>query len=392
MKKSTLKIFIVVILIITIGMTLSVFHYIGYEKLSAYFSAIVFSDDFDEKKPLTTKNYDMLNYNEKKAYICIFNNIEKHPEYIKIPKLTQSEFNDVYFAVKNDNPDMLCFSDSCNMVTFLSSCFLQMHYDYQKDVCAAMTDALDTKVNMIMENIDTSDEYTAELAIHDYIIQNCTYTENTKNASNAYGCLVDGEAVCSGYSRAAMLLLSKAGIESVLVGGTGITSDQKVISHMWNLVWINNNPYHLDVTWDDPGSTNNSVSHMFFNLTTEQISADHKDMSLSIDCSATDANYFVRENLLYTEYNSTILTDIISKLCENIDKGINYLELAFSDSESYNSAVSSIIDNSKGNSDMYKIIEYVSENAENEVDISHINFVQESEKKYIRLMFDEIKK
>ena len=39
---------------------------------------------------------------------------------------------------------------------------------------------------------------------------------------------------------------------------------------------------------------------------------------------------------------------------------------------------------------MYKIIEYVSENAKNKVDISHINFVQEPEKNYIRLMFDEI--
>ena len=392
MKKSVLMILIICILIIGTGITLSVFHYIGFEKISAYFSAIVFSDNFDDKKPLSTKNYDILDDNEKKAYICIFNNIEKHPEYIKIPKLTQAEFNNVYFAVKNDNPDMLCFSDSCNMITFLSSCFLQMHYDYPKDICATMTEVLDSKVKMIMNNIDTSDEYTAELAIHDYIIKNCTYTENAKNASNSYGCLVDGEAVCSGYSRAAMLLLSKAGIESVLVGGTGVTSDQKVVSHMWNIVWINNSPYHMDVTWDDPGSANNSVSHMFFNLTTEQISADHKDMTMTVECMATDANYFVKENILYTEYNSIILKDIMTKLCKNIDNGINYLELKFTDTASYNSAVNSIIDNSKSGSDMYKIIKYVSENAENKVDISHINFVQEPEKKYIRLMFDEIKK
>lgn len=392
MKKTALKILIGLVLVFTIGITFSVIHYIGFEKLSAYFSVIVFSDSFKDKEPLSTKNYDMLDDNEKKAYISIFNNIEKHPEYIKIPKLTQSEFNNVYFAVKNDNPDMLCFSDSCNMITFLSSCFLQLHYDYQKDVCAKMSETLDAKVNMIMQNIDISDEYSAELAIHDYIVKNCTYIENTKNASNAYGCLVDGEAVCSGYSRAAMLLLSNAGIESVLIGGTGMTADQQVISHMWNIVWIDNSPYHLDVTWDDPGSANNSVSHMFFNLTTEQISADHKDMSLSIDCSATDANYFVRENILYTEYNPIILQDIMTRLCKNIDNGINYLELMFSDSVSYESAVSSIIDNSKSSSDMYKIIEYVSENAEKEVDISHINFIQESEKKYIKLMFDEIKK
>lgn len=390
MKKSSSRILLIFIPIVIIGIILSVFHYIGFEKIDAFFTVISFSDNFDEKKPLSTKNYDMLNETEKKAYICIFNNIEDHPEYIKIPKLTQSEFIDVYFAVKNDNPDMLCFADSCNMITFLSSCFLQMHYDYQKDICAEMTSELDEKVDIIMQNIDLTDEYTAELAIHDYIIQNCTYTENAKNASSAYGCLIDGEAVCSGYSRAAMLLLSKAGIESMLIGGTGVTADQNDISHMWNIVWINNVPYHLDVTWDDPGSANDTVSHMFFNLTTEQISSDHKDMSFSVDCNSTDENYFVREKLLYDEYNSSTLKDLMTKLCKNIDSGINYLELTFTDIDSYNAAVHSIIDNSTNSSDMYKIIEYVSENAKNKVDISHINFVQEPEKKYIRLMFDKI--
>lgn len=390
MKKSTLKILIVCILIVTTGISFAVFRYIGAEKLSAYFSAIMFSADFKDKKPLSTKNYDMLDENEKKAYICIFNNIEKHPEYIKIPTLSQSEFNSVYFAVKNDNPDMLCFSDSCNMITFLSSCFLQMHYKYQKDICNEMSETLNAKANSIIDDIDVSDAYSAELAIHDYIVKNCSYVENAENISNAYGCLIDGEAVCSGYSRAAMLLLNKAGIDSVLVGGTGISSDGRVISHMWNIVWIDGYPYHLDVTWDDPGNAKNTVSHVFFNMTTDQISADHKDISLSVDCTATDANYFVREKTIYTEYNTDILQEIMKNLCRNIDNGIYYSEFMFADSDSYNSAVDSIIDNSKSVSDMYKIIKYVSENAKNKVDISHINFVQEPEKNYIRLMFDEI--
>ncbi|MBO5935520.1 MAG: hypothetical protein J6Q94_08540 [Clostridia bacterium] len=390
MKKSTLKILIACILIVATSISFAVVHYVGINKLSAYFSAMMFSSDFKDKIPLSTKNYDLLDDNEKKAYICIFNNIEKHPEYIKIPNLSQSEFNSVYFAVKNDNPDMLCFSDSCNMITFLSSCFLQMHYDYPEDICIEMSETLDAKVNSIIDGIDVSDDYSTELAIHDYIVKNCTYTENAENASNAYGCLIDGEAVCSGYSRATMLLLNKAGIESVLVGGTGITSDNEVISHMWNIVWIDGSPYHLDVTWDDPGNANNTISHIFFNVTTEQISTDHKDISSAVECTATDANFFVKENTIYYEYNKTVLHDIMNNLCTNINNGVNYSEFIFVDSDAYNSAVDSIINNSKIGSDMYKIIEYVAENAKNEVDISHINFVQESEKNYIRLMFDEI--
>ena len=40
--------------------------------------------------------------------------------------------------------------------------------------------------NIIIDGIDVSDDYSTELAIHDYIVKNCTYTENAENASNAY--------------------------------------------------------------------------------------------------------------------------------------------------------------------------------------------------------------
>lgn len=387
------KIFKSAITVITCSITvfvITLFNTIGSDKLEAYFSVFSFPEEFTENKPLSTMNFDMLNDTEKKAYISVFNNIKNHPEYIKIPLLSQSEFENFYFAVKNDNPDILCFSDSCNMITFMSSCFLQLNYEYEKDECEIKTDILDKKVDEILKSIDTSDAYTAELAIHDHIVMNCSYTEGAENASNAYGCLIGGEAVCSGYSRAAMLLLKKAGVESMLIGGTGITAKDESISHMWNIVWINEKPYHLDVTWDDPDFSENIVSHMFFNLTTEDISVDHKEFSVDIECNSTEAGYFLKEDLLFDKYDSETLTQIKNRLCENINSGKNYIEIEFSDSNEYNTAVESIIDNSTPSSDMYKIISYVSENTENKVDTSHINFVKENEKNYIRLMFDTV--
>lgn len=391
MKKTSLK--KTVILTVFAGLfafVISFCNNFGIDKIVAYFSVFSFTDEFGERQPLSTKNFDMLSKTEKQAYISVFNNIEMHPKYIKIPLLSQSEFSNVYFAVKNDNPDMLCFADSCNMITFLSSCFLQLHYDYEKEECDNKTKILDNRVNEIMKTIDFTDKYAAELIIHDYIVMNCTYSDNAQNASNAYGCLVDGEAVCSGYSRATMLLLEKAGVESMLIAGTGINSDNESISHMWNIVWIDDKPYHLDVTWDDPTSSVGMISHMFFNLTTEEISVDHKDMSVDIECVASDANYFIKENLMFDQYNSEALSDIKNRLCDNINSGKNYIEIEFSDNNAYNTAVESIIDNSTHTSDMYEIISYISDNTENKVDTSHINFVKENEKNYIRLMFDSV--
>ena len=357
-------------------------------RVTAYFSRFSFSEEFGNKKPLSTKNFEGLSSNEKKAYICVLEQVENHPEYIKIPELTQSEFNDVFFAVKNDNPDILCFSDSCNMVSYMSATFLQMNYSYDTDVCGKMKEELILKVDEIVQNINTDDQYSAELYIHDYIVENCVYSDDSKNSSNAYGCLVENQAVCSGYSRAAMLLLSEAGIDSLLVGGTGITTESDNISHMWNLVWIDNVPYHLDVTWDDPTTANNATSHMFFNLTTESITYDHKDMTTDIDADCNGANYFVKENLIFDDYNKNVLKTITDRLIENIKTGKNYIEFEFSDNEAYQKAVSSIIDNSSYASDIYDVIEEISEHTDNNVDTSHINFVKENSKCYIRLMFD----
>ena len=383
-KKSTVIFFVSIIVFYIISFCFT----LGPDKLTAYFTSFSFSEEFGNKKPLSTKNFESLSSNEKKAYICVLEQIESHPEYIKIPELTQTEFNNVFFAVKNDNPDILCFSDSCNMVSYMSASFLQMNYSYDTDICGKMKEELLAKVKEISQDINTESEYSAELYIHDYIVKNCVYTEDSKNASNAYGCLVENKAVCSGYSRGAMLLLAETGIESMLVGGTGITTENESISHMWNLVWIDGNPYHLDVTWDDPTTTNNATSHMFFNLDTKAISYDHKDITTNIECTYNSANYFVKEKLMYDDYNKNILSDITSRLIENINSGKNYIEIEFSDNSAYQKAVASIIDNSSYASDIYDIIEEISVQTDNNVDTSHINFVKEDSKNYIRLMFD----
>ena len=382
-------VFLAVIAVLTASIAVFISN-IGFNKISAYFSVFTFSDEFNEdKQPLSTYNYDKLSSVEKQAYICVFNKIRSHPDYIKIPKLSKAEFSNVYFAVKNDNPDLLCFADSCNMITFWSSAFLELHYDYTCEECDSMRDAMLDEVNAIVTKMpEMNDDYSKELYIHDYIVNNCNY-EETEHSSTAYGCLVDKKAVCSGYSRAIMLLLNELGIKSTLIGGTGISATQGSISHMWNIVWINESPYHVDVTWDDPGSDSDSaVSHIYFNLTDDEISFDHTDYDLGVDCNSDDYNYFVVNELYFDSYGKKELARIQQALIENINGGINYLEIKFDSNEDYKTAASAIIDGSAPGSDMYKIILYVSENAGDKVDISHVNFARDDNKNYIRLMFD----
>ncbi len=387
MKKFIAAIISIVIVIATVVVSCA---YIGFDKIAAAVSVFGFSSDFkDGKKPLSTKSFELLNDKEKLAYIAVFNNADKHKKYIKVPCMSNTEFNRVFFAVKNDNPDLLCFSDSCNMISFSSSCLIEMNYRFEKEECDKKRQQMLDKANEIVSSANKiEDEFERELFIHDYIASSCEY-EISDNSSSAYGCLIEGKAVCSGYSRALMLLLEYSGIESTLISGIGESEQYGSENHMWNIVWIDGKPYNVDMTWDDPKSDlGDIVSHLYFNVSTEDILLDHRDLSLETDCVDNEANYFVREGLLFDKYNSDTVKTIQKSLTENVNGGLNYIEIIFSSDSAYNSAVSSIIDNSSPYSDMYKIIDSLEASDNDNIDTSHINFAKDDNKKYLRIMFD----
>ncbi len=60
-----------------------------------------------------------------------------------------------------------------------------------------------------------------------------------------YGALVNGRAVCEGYSQATCYLLERLGMECHVCSSS-------VLGHMWNIVTVDGKYYHTDVTWDDP--------------------------------------------------------------------------------------------------------------------------------------------
>ncbi len=62
-----------------------------------------------------------------------------------------------------------------------------------------------------------------------------------------YGVLVNGKAVCEGYSKAYQYMLNELGIENYLCSSTQLC-------HVWNIVKLNGKFYHVDITFDDPSA------------------------------------------------------------------------------------------------------------------------------------------
>jgi len=105
---------------------------------------------------------------------------------------------------------------------------------------------------------------------HDYIINNTKYDNtNTKgtsdiNSSTAYGVMIEGLGICSGYADAMALFLDKMNIPNYK-----ISSD----THVWNFVYVDGTWLHLDLTWDDPLTYNGAskLVYDYFLITTDEL-------------------------------------------------------------------------------------------------------------------------
>ncbi|MBQ9318870.1 MAG: hypothetical protein IJR82_04500 [Bacilli bacterium] len=97
-------------------------------------------------------------------------------------------------------------------------------------------------------------DYDKIKIFHDYIINNTSFDlEESKNPSRdkslshtAYGLIINKKAICGGYSDVMSIYLYLLNIPNYRIA----TSD-----HVWNLVYVDNKWLHLDLTWDDPVST-----------------------------------------------------------------------------------------------------------------------------------------
>lgn len=82
--------------------------------------------------------------------------------------------------------------------------------------------------------------------IHDTIVKQTEYDEKYEKKS-AYNAIFDHLTLCEGYASLGHLMLNYADIENRL-----ITGKANNVNHIWNLVKIDKNWYHVDFTWDDP--------------------------------------------------------------------------------------------------------------------------------------------
>lgn len=235
-------------------------------------------------------NYEVNSYND--YYKAVYNSLKNFESsvYIKINNYDGTVYNlNVIDSLMIDNYDIDYGLSSVKARIYsmgnINVLNIQFQYKYTRDKLLAMRDASESKAKQIISEIikPGMSDLDKEKAIHDYIVSHTAYDYNDYingtlpgTVFNDYGVLINGSAVCEGYSKAMLKLMRMAGLEAKSVTGYGIDGASK-IPHAWNMVKINGVYTLVDATWDDPvPDEKGKVYYNYFDVSDSQLAKDHQ--------------------------------------------------------------------------------------------------------------------
>ena len=286
---------------------------------------------------------------------------------------TLRQFDEALEAYLNDHPGIFWINETSRYSYYEDGddLMLEMSFTLKNDELAQAKKKLDKAVEQIKEKApENADDFEMELFINDYIVDNCDYDQSSTMRHNAYGALVDGNAVCDGYSRAFQLLCGELGIDSVVIEGdsdefdsqTETDSDSNDVGHMWNCVKLDGDWYHVDVTWNDVGNLEevytDTERYFYLNLTTEQIERDHiispKFSEITAydntayynsyvpECDSTELNYFKRSCVTVTDLDDS--SALVTALADAAVKNDGYFDFLIGDDLDFEDTLDSVVD------------------------------------------------
>ncbi|MDE7324865.1 MAG: hypothetical protein K2N63_01065 [Lachnospiraceae bacterium] len=157
----------------------------------------------------------------------------------------------VFDRVFYDHPEMYYLMEGYSRVHGNTSYVLgirPMYADIAQDADAQIR--FDAAVNTALAQTEgLTDPVEQMLALYNYLIRTTAYNYDVaigqrdnapKEAWTAYGALVTGDTVCKGYAMAWKVLMDRIGVFCLVV----CKGDK---SHLWNMVWVDGEWYHIDV-------------------------------------------------------------------------------------------------------------------------------------------------
>ncbi len=316
-----------------------------------------------DPKNVSKYSYNHLNSDEQTLYSQMLNAVNSFTgEVIPTVSVTNEQAQRVAEYIHKDHPEIFWFRhggtyyfDTATQIVNrieLTYCMTEAERNKRQEM-------INTAIQSFMASVtDNMSDYEAVLRIYESIIKLVDYDtiglERQKNTTSApdvpddlrsiYGVFVNKKAVCAGYAKAMQYLLNLLGIECLYV-----VSD----THAWNIVKLEGDYYHMDVTWGDSSDTKkeksqDSISYDCFLITDEEVARleSHKtDGSISLPvCNATKCNYHRRHGLYFDTFDDQKIKNVVT---EYVKQGRTDVSFKFETDKIYKEAKKQLVENSK---------------------------------------------
>ncbi|WP_156018999.1 transglutaminase domain-containing protein [Streptococcus ruminantium] len=134
----------------------------------------------------------------------------------------------------------------------------------------------------IVKNFEGLSDVEKAKAAHDWLVNNVDYVEREAlKDQTAYSALIEKKTVCAGYAKAFKLLMDKMGILTHTQFGTIIGARAGSENHLWNVINLGGEWYHVDATWDDPRYTLGGGRYRVSNENNEHFLIHDEDFELT---------------------------------------------------------------------------------------------------------------
>ena len=278
--------------------------------------------------------YSRLTIAGKTAYKKIYAAIQNRKPSVTIKGFEETGVRELISAVNFDNPQLFFVDFNCQLLSDGSDRTIILNYIYNKSDTTVLTEKIKKVCNKILSRVTGRTEFETELSLHDILVRNVLYDDVAKNdilkfhakSNTILGVLFCKKAVCEGIAKTFKFLLNALNIKCIVVKGKAIDDltgrVDPVIFHAWNIVKIDGNPYHVDLTWDINMSAKNIVRHEYFNLTDSDIGIDHVIDKSYPSCKAKSNNYFYKQGLVVA--NKEELRSIISGKIKNGENAVEF--------------------------------------------------------------------
>ena len=278
--------------------------------------------------------YQCLNDVEKQVYQTVYAGIKQHKSLIPImvSGLPQESVNRIFHAVTADNPLFYYCNHSVMNIAqdqFGNIAFCPQYY-FKEDQVLEHNSKIQQVVNQLIADLRLTEgtDYEKVLKVNEYFCRNVEYDDAGADLADVtrvimshtiLGVFAKKRAQCEGIAKAVKVLLNAVNVKCIVVDGTAILSDGSQSLHAWNIIKQNDEPYHVDITFNIGHTTHGNVAYDWLNVSDAMVKGNHMpDADLKLPaCVSEKLNYYTLNKAVFSSKKQA---------CEYVKKKIKHGE------------------------------------------------------------------